>query len=96
MPETKSSTLDGVSETLLIPLYYRALETQHPDAMIKDEKAMELIKRLSSESPIRYDSDCSSRPRCLRRTGYCESCSPAKWITTLGISSNAILELELS
>ena len=57
MPETKSSTLDGVSETLLIPLFYRALETQHPDAMIKDEKAMELIKRLSSESPIRYDSD---------------------------------------
>jgi O-methyltransferase involved in polyketide biosynthesis len=57
MPETKSSTLDGVSETLLIPLYYRALETQHPDAMIKDEKAVELIKRLSSDEPFRYDSD---------------------------------------
>ncbi len=26
MPEIKPSTLDGISETLLIPLYYRALE----------------------------------------------------------------------
>jgi len=57
MSETKASTLSEVFETLLIPLYYRAMETQRPDAMIKDEKALELIKRLSSESPIRYDSD---------------------------------------
>jgi len=57
MSETKSATLSDVSETLLIPLYYRAIETQRPDAMIKDEKAVELIKRLSSEGPFRYDSD---------------------------------------
>jgi len=46
-----------VSETLLIPLYYRAIETQRPDAMIQDEKAVELIRRLSSQGPLRYDSD---------------------------------------
>ena len=57
MPETKSSILNGISETFLIPLYYRAIETQRPDAMIKDEKAVELIKRLSSEGPIRYHAD---------------------------------------
>ena len=57
MPEIKSLILDNISETLLIPLYYRAIETQRPDAMIKDEKAVELIKRLSSEGPHRYDSD---------------------------------------
>jgi len=28
MPETKASTLSEVSETLLIPLYYRAIEAQ--------------------------------------------------------------------
>jgi O-methyltransferase involved in polyketide biosynthesis len=57
LSETSDLNLSDISETLLIPLYYRAIETQRPDAMIKDEKAVELIKRLSSEGPIRYDSD---------------------------------------
>jgi len=38
--------LSGVSETLLIPLYYRALESQRPDAILKDEKAVELTHHL--------------------------------------------------
>ncbi|MCC7451576.1 MAG: class I SAM-dependent methyltransferase [Anaerolineae bacterium] len=57
MSETKSQTLSGVAETLLIPLCYRAIETQRPDAMIKDEKAVELIKQWSLDGPIRYDSE---------------------------------------
>ena len=57
MSDEFSPELSGVAETLLIPLYYRAMETQRPDAMIKDEKAVTLIKRLSSEGSIRYDSD---------------------------------------
>ena len=28
LPETKDPTLGSISETLLIPLYYRAIETQ--------------------------------------------------------------------
>ena len=35
--------LSGVSETLLITLYLRAMESQRPDALIKDEKAVELV-----------------------------------------------------
>jgi methyltransferase (TIGR00027 family) len=57
MPEKTSLNLDGVAETLLIPLYIRAMEAQRPDALIKDEKAVELVKQLSSDGPIRYDSD---------------------------------------
>ncbi len=57
MPGTKFLTLNGISETLLIPLCYRAMETQRPDALIKDEKAVELIKRLSSDGPIPYGAD---------------------------------------
>ena len=57
MSETTAENLSEVSETLLIPLYYRAMETQRPDAMIKDEKAVELIKQLSSESTIHYNAD---------------------------------------
>ena len=45
MSETTNRNLSDVSETLLIPLCYRAMETRRPDAMIKDEKAAELIER---------------------------------------------------
>ena len=44
MSEKASPFLDGVSETLLIPLYTRALESQRPDGLIRDEKAVELVK----------------------------------------------------
>jgi O-methyltransferase involved in polyketide biosynthesis len=43
--------LSGVAETLLIPLYNRAMESQRPDAMIKDEKAVALVAQMS------YDFD---------------------------------------
>jgi O-methyltransferase involved in polyketide biosynthesis len=59
MPETTNQGLSGVSETLLIPLYNRAMESQRPDAMMKDEKAVALVTRLS------YDFD---RIRQVRMT----------------------------
>jgi O-methyltransferase involved in polyketide biosynthesis len=37
------SSLDGAAETLLITLYVRALESQRPDALIQDEKAVALV-----------------------------------------------------
>jgi O-methyltransferase involved in polyketide biosynthesis len=44
--------LSGVAETLLVPLYNRAMESQRPDAIImKDEKAVALVKQMS------YDFD---------------------------------------
>ncbi len=43
--------LSGVSETLLIPLYNRAMESQRADAMMKDEKAVALVMQM------RYDFD---------------------------------------
>jgi O-methyltransferase involved in polyketide biosynthesis len=39
--------LSGVAETLLIPLYGRAMESKRPDAIIKDEKAVALVNQLS-------------------------------------------------
>jgi O-methyltransferase involved in polyketide biosynthesis len=43
MPETKDQNLSVVSDTFLAPLYWKAMESQRPDAMIKDEKAVELV-----------------------------------------------------
>jgi O-methyltransferase involved in polyketide biosynthesis len=53
MSETKSQTLSSVSETLLVTLYLRAMESQRPDALIKDERAEALVKQISDDG--RYD-----------------------------------------
>ena len=47
MSEKESQTLSGVSETLLITLYLRAMESQRPDALIKDDKAVALVTQMS-------------------------------------------------
>jgi O-methyltransferase involved in polyketide biosynthesis len=46
MSEIASQNLNGVAETLLITLYIRAMESQRPDALIKDEKAVALVARM--------------------------------------------------
>ena len=46
MPEETIRLLDGISETLLIPLYIRAVESQRPDSLLKDETAVDLVNRL--------------------------------------------------
>lgn len=51
MTEHVDPGLSGVAETLLIPLYGRALESLRPDAMMKDEKAVALVAQMG------YDFD---------------------------------------
>jgi len=46
MSEKILQKLDGVSQTLLMTLYIRARESQFPDGMIKDDKAVEMVNRL--------------------------------------------------
>jgi len=41
-----SQDLSDVAETLLIPLYFRAIESQRHDALIRDEKAVALINKI--------------------------------------------------
>jgi O-methyltransferase involved in polyketide biosynthesis len=42
-------SLEGVSETLLLTLYVRARESQRPDAMIHDDKAVEMVSRIAGD-----------------------------------------------
>jgi O-methyltransferase involved in polyketide biosynthesis len=49
MSETTNQGLSGVAETLLITLYLRAMESQRPDALIKDEKAVALVVRMGPD-----------------------------------------------
>ena len=51
MSENTNQGLSGVAETLLMTLYIRAMESQRPDALIRDEKAVALVTNMS------YDFD---------------------------------------
>jgi O-methyltransferase involved in polyketide biosynthesis len=46
MPADTIRDLNAVSRSLLIPLYFRAMESQRPDGLIQDPKAVELVARL--------------------------------------------------
>lgn len=49
MPEKTHPNLNGVAETLLITLYARAVESQRPDALIKDDKAVAIVKQMDCD-----------------------------------------------
>lgn len=49
MAEKIPHSLDGVSETLLMTLYVRARESQRPDAMLKDDRAVEMVNQLACD-----------------------------------------------
>ena len=46
MSKKSIQDLKDVAETLLVPLYYRAVESQRPDALVKDERAQELMAQI--------------------------------------------------
>jgi len=49
MPTHSIRNLNAVSQTLLIPLYSRAMESQRPDALVRDPKAVELVGELDCD-----------------------------------------------
>jgi len=50
MSGTINQDLSGVAATLLITLYIRAIESQRPDALIKDERAEAVVRWLDQET----------------------------------------------
>jgi len=50
VPEITDPNLSGVAETLLITLYIRAIESQRPDALVKDERAEAIVSQMDQES----------------------------------------------
>jgi len=47
--KTIEEDLRGVMETLLITLHMRALESQRPDALIRDERAEKLVRKIGDD-----------------------------------------------
>jgi len=50
MAEISNQSLNDVEKTLLITLYIRAMESQRPDALIKDERAEVLVRQMGPET----------------------------------------------
>jgi O-methyltransferase involved in polyketide biosynthesis len=54
MSEKLTSSLSGIPETLLIPLHVRAQESLREDAMLKDEAAVGIVRKLDiNSSPMK-------------------------------------------
>jgi O-methyltransferase involved in polyketide biosynthesis len=49
MSEKILQTLDGVPQTLLMTLLVRARETQRPDGVLRDERAVEMVSRIDAD-----------------------------------------------
>ncbi len=55
MPGTTEPELSGISETLLLTLYLRAMESRRPDAVIIDERAEMLIEKIRAAGLYDFD-----------------------------------------
>jgi O-methyltransferase involved in polyketide biosynthesis len=55
MSEMYLQAPSGVADTYLAPLYWKAIESQRPDALIKDEKAVSLVAQMTADGPAHYD-----------------------------------------
>ena len=50
LSDIASQKLSEVSLSLLLPLYIRAMETPHPQAILRDQQAVELIQKLKIDA----------------------------------------------
>ena len=64
-----SQKLSGVTETLLMPLCIRAVESERPDALIKDDRAVALVRQMDLDpSRILARVDEESRVAAVLRS----------------------------
>lgn len=50
MPSPSEHNLSEIASTLLIPLYLRAHESQRPDPLLKDDRAVEIIRKMNLDA----------------------------------------------
>lgn len=69
MEQLISLKLDGVSETMLIPLYFRAIASKMKNPVIMDSKAIELINKINYDFS-KYSDNKMTRIAITVRTIY--------------------------
>lgn len=76
MISTKIDRIDSVAQTLFIPLYIKALESSHPDPIIQDEQAIELVEKID------FDFSSLKIPKITRITAAMRTRQFDNWIRT--------------
>uniref|UniRef100_A0A7C3KKK4 Class I SAM-dependent methyltransferase n=1 Tax=Oscillatoriales cyanobacterium SpSt-418 TaxID=2282169 RepID=A0A7C3KKK4_9CYAN len=69
--QESTAELTGVTETLLITLYARAIETQRPDPILSDRKAVEIAESLDYDFS-KYEKGWTSQLGCVIRARACD------------------------
>jgi len=64
-PGKVKPNLSKGADTFLAPLYWKAMDSQRPDAMLRDEKAEALVAQMAADEHLRYQID---RIRQIRMT----------------------------
>jgi O-methyltransferase involved in polyketide biosynthesis len=70
MTAKETPKLQGVAETLLIPLYLVARESGRPDAIIQDERAVQTIQRIDYDFPAIKLREHDAVFICMRRREF--------------------------
>ena len=65
--EREASKLAGVPETMLIPLWCKAAETERPGGIIQDDKSLEIIARIDYDFS-RFQDACLTSFAIVTRT----------------------------
>lgn len=73
---TKIERTDSVAQTLFIPLYIKALESSHPDPIILDEQAVELVEKID------FDFSILKIPKITKITAAMRARQFDNWIRT--------------
>ncbi len=87
----QSVHLSGVCETALIPLFYRALESYRPDAIVRDPVAADLVRQIGYDFPA-FNPDAPDRIFAMMRTRQFDRCAR----TDLRQSSSQLANSELA
>jgi O-methyltransferase involved in polyketide biosynthesis len=66
-----TNQLTGVAETLMITLYARAIETQQPEPILSDRKAVEIAENLDYDFS-KYEKGWASQLGCVIRARACD------------------------
>ncbi|NJK52535.1 MAG: hypothetical protein HC936_06365 [Leptolyngbyaceae cyanobacterium SU_3_3] len=67
----RTGQLTGVAETLMIALYARAVETQRPETILSDRKAVEIAEGLDYDFS-KYEKGSASQLGCVIRARACD------------------------
>lgn len=76
MHKIKPANLSAIAKTLLVPLYFRAVESQRQDPLVADPLALELVKQIDYDFPRFAANDLIQATVMLKEALICSHRCP--------------------